>query len=210
MARESNDLAVVVRAGKNKTQTVSNYITCVKCVGMYNNRTATRHMSQCLGDEASKGAEWSNLKTCKIFFQRCLSKDDRYENIKANIFSRMAPDEITSLIKNDDGLILYGYLMYEKGGDNMFNEISNKLRNVARLVIEYSKQSVDADSSSLTLIDPSNWDMVIRSVKKIVGHEGDEKVRVPSLLLRLGRSLEALACAKRAMGIKKKDRGRYG
>ena len=205
-ARESNDLLVVVRTGKNKMGTVENYTTCVKCFGMYNNRTVTRHMNICRGEDESKRAEKSNLKTSKKNLQRCLSKDDQYEGIKANIFSRMAQDHVTTLIKNDDGILLYGYLMYEKGGDNMFNEISNKLRNVARLIIEYRNQSGQTEASSLTLIDPSNWDMVIKSVKKLVSHEGDEAVGVPSLLLRLGRSLESLACAKRAMGIKAKDK----
>ena len=35
-------------------------------------------------------------------------------------------------MENNKGLIVYGQTMYGESGETMYNEISNKLRNVAR------------------------------------------------------------------------------
>ena len=118
----------------------------------------------------------------------------------------MTEDHVTNLVKNDNGLTLYAYYLFEKSGPSGFSEISNKLRSMGRLLIEYRKKDDDLTTQSLDLIDPGNWEKVIASVKCLVSHKGDEKVGVPSLLLTIGRSLEALACTKRAIGIKSKDK----
>ena len=82
------------------------------------------------------------------------------------------------------------------------NEISSKLRNYARLIIEYRNLKNEKTCQAFDMIDPSNWDDVILSVKSLVNYEGDEKVGIPTLLLSVGRSLSSIACAKRALGIK--------
>ena len=64
-----------------------------------------------------------------------LTASTKYNELSTEILARMKADELTTLIKNDDRLLLYGYYtMFEKSGTPAFNEISNKLRNVARLI----------------------------------------------------------------------------
>ena len=100
--------------------------------------------------------------------------------------------------------MLYGYILYEMGRKETFSEISNKLRNVSRLLIKF-RETNDFSITATGLIDPSHWDAIIAAVKSLVNHGGIENVGIPSLLLRLGRSLEALASAKRTLGIKIKN-----
>ena len=115
----------------------------------------------------------------------------------------MKSDEIITLIENDEGILLYGFTLYEKGGDSSFNEISSKLRGLSRLVLQY-RQLFGSDASSFSMIDPGSWDNVIQAAKALVGCQ-KQKVGLPSLLLGLGRSLACLASAKRAIGIRLKD-----
>ena len=114
----------------------------------------------------------------------------------------MLDDEIINLVKHDL-LLLYGYTLYGMGGEESFSEISNKLRNVSRLL--KFRETNDVSITTAGLIDPLHWDAIIAAVKFLVKHGGIENVGIPSLLLKLGQYLEALASAKRSLGIKTKN-----
>ena len=129
-----------------------------------------------------------------------------YKSFSSEIIGRMSSDEHLFLIKSDELLMLYGYTMFEKSGSSRFDEISNKLRNVARLISEFRKRH-DSTISAVELIDPSQWENIISCMKKLVKHGGCEDVGVPTLLLRLRRSLPDLTSAKRILGIKSKNKG---
>ena len=63
----------------------------------------------------------------------------------------------------------------------------------------------DAYITTASLIVPSHWNAIIAAVKFLIKHGGIENVEIPSLLLRLGRSLEGFASPKRTLGIKTKN-----
>ena len=130
-----------------------------------------------------------------------LATNAKYEDFSAKIISRMLDDEMTNLVENDELLMLHGYTLYEMGGEECFSEISNKLRNVLRLLIKFRGIN-DVSITTASLIDPLQWDAITAAVKLLVKHGGIENVGVPRLLLRLGRPLEALASAKQLVGIK--------
>ena len=72
----------------------------------------------------------------------------------------MKADEFTTLL-------LYGYTMFEKSGTPAFNEISNKLRNVARLIIIYRNIKKDTCGCPFELVDTPNWYDMISCCKNI-------------------------------------------
>ena len=113
----------------------------------------------------------------------------------------MVVDEVSNLIRNDKGILLYAYTLFEKGGESAYNEISSELRNISRFIMEYRKISNMPDATAFSLIQPGEWDHIVESMKSLVHHKGDEQVGVPTLLLRVGRSLEAIVSTKRAWGI---------
>ena len=197
--------AVVVRESKAKEAGMTNYTQCHKCSGMYSNKTLYRHLRICKFDSLDRESpKQLNLRTSRMLMQSMLSADTKYCELRSRIVSRMKSDELTNLISNDEGLLLYGYHLFEKGGETAFNEISSKLRCMARLILKYREIEGSNEITSLSLIDPSCWDKVINSVKSLVNHKV-QKVGTPSLLLNIGRSLACLAGAKRALGIKMKD-----
>ena len=215
-ARETSDYVTVVR--KSKVLNVANYAPCIKCLGLYNNRTIIRHMSTCRGDadggnnknqipSEKRPKVAAHLKSSRMLLTHYLNQDDTFAVLKKEVLGRMVADEITGLIDTDEGLLLYGFTMFEKGGSATYNEISNKLRNIARLVLVFRNVAMEQEATSFSLIDPGNWDNLIKAMKQLVNHEGNDNVGVPSLLLRVGRSLESIAQAKRAVGIKTKNHG---
>ena len=82
-----------------------------------------------------------------------LVMDAKYEDFLAKIISRMLDDEITNLVKNDELLLLYNYTLYGMGGEESFSKISNKLRNVSRLLITF-RETNDVSITTAGLIDP--------------------------------------------------------
>ena len=90
------------------------------------------------------------------------------------------------------------------GGEESFSEISNKPINVPKLLFK-STETNDVSKTTAGLIDPLHWDAIIAAVMSLVKHGGIEHVGILSLLLRLDRSLEAIASAKRTLGIKTKN-----
>ena len=68
-----------------------------------------------------------------------LALDVKYDKFSSDIISRMSEDQVTNVIKHDQLLMLYGYTLYEKGGVEKFNEISNKIRNVSRLPHKFKR-----------------------------------------------------------------------
>ena len=139
-----------------------------------------------------------------MFLASALATNAKYEDFSAKIISLMLDDEMTNLVKNDELLMVYGYTLYEMGGEGSFSEISNKLRNVTRLLIKF-RETNDVSITTAGLTDPLHWDAIIAAVKFLVKHGGIENVGIPSLLLKLGQYLEALASAKRSLGIKTKN-----
>ena len=198
---QKNNLNItVVRSGKH----LNDYTVCTTCYGFFSARTLVKHVKSCDADSESMRKKVDGVKCSKMFLASVLAIDVKYDTFSADIIARMTNDQYTNLVKNDQLMRLYGYTMYEKGGDDKFNEISNKLRNVARLIVLF-REKFGTNISMCELIDPIQWDAIIDTVKCLVKHGGNEHVGIPSLLLRLGRSLEALASAKRALGIKTKN-----
>ena len=139
-----------------------------------------------------------------MFLASTIAAGKKLQSFSSEIISRVTDDALKNFVKNDKLLMLYGLTLYECFDVTKFYLISNSLKNVARLIFEFRKTN-DKSITTLDLIDPSNWDALISAVKILVKHDGGvDSVGIPSLLSRLGRSLEALAIAKRTVGIKVK------
>ena len=145
-----------------------------------------------------------SLRKSRMFLASTIAAGKKIESFSSEIISRMTDDALTNFVKNDKFLMLYGLSLYERFGVTKFYLISNSPRNVAQLTFEFRKTN-HKSITTLELIYPSNWHALISAVKILIKHDGGvDSVGIPSLLLRLGRSLEALAIAKRTLRVKVK------
>ena len=165
---KSNNLNVVVREGK---VTRDDYTVCTRCCGFFTKRTITKHLKLCCRDTAKSVKRIEGLRDSRMFLASALVSDEKYKSFSSEIIGCMSSDEHLFLIKNDELLMLYSYTMFEKSGSSQFDEISNKLRNVARLMSEFRKM-YDATVSAVEFIDPSQWENIISFMKKLVKHGG--------------------------------------
>ena len=124
---------------------------CVKCHGLFNPRTMNKHAKLCVADSSESEKKILTVKNSRMFMASALAMDAKYEHFSAKIISWMLDDEIINLVKHDL-LLLYGYTLYGMGGEESFSEISNKLRNVSRLL--KFRETNDVSITTAGLIDP--------------------------------------------------------
>ena len=201
---ESNNLNIAV--ARESKVTWDDYKVCTRCCGFFPKRTITKHLKLCYRDTAESVKSIEGLRDSRMFLASALISDEKYKSFRSEIIGRMSCDEHLVLIKNDELLMLHGYTMFQKSWSSRFDNISKKLRNIARLISEFRKMH-NTTISAAELIDPSQWENIISCMKKLVKHVGCEHVSIPTLLLRLGRSLADLASAKRILGSKSKNKG---
>ena len=122
--------SVVVRESKSKETGTLNYTSCHKCSGIYSNKTLYRHLRICAATSDPLNRETPkllNLRISRMLMQSLLLGDSKYGELKSKVFTQMKNDEITNLIKNDEGVLLYGYHLYVTRALQFRNKITTDL-----------------------------------------------------------------------------------
>ena len=86
----------------------------------FKSRVLSRHVLTCGG---ANGRGNLNLRTSRMLLEHTLSTDSKFHDVKSYVITRMKIDELTILVKSDEGLLMYGQKLYEKGGDPAFNVV---------------------------------------------------------------------------------------
>lgn len=121
----------------------------------------------------------------------------------------MTPDDITRLVRTDDCICRYGDHIFEQAGylHKSANYVSPKMRELGRL-LQVCKVHVNSEKikTSEDLVDPGNFDEVIKGVKKLAGFNVKTmEFTIPTLAKKVGHSLRGLSEVLHATGIKKSD-----
>ena len=108
------------------------------------------------------------------------------------------------IIKNDQLLLTYGALLMERDGLRRKSEISCKLKSLAKLLDKVQELGENANLTTKDMNDPTTWDLLIQSVKSRNGYD-EAEIKVPSLSVKLGYSLQYLARVARSVGLNTDD-----
>ncbi|KAJ8048984.1 Breast cancer type 1 susceptibility protein-like [Holothuria leucospilota] len=86
------------------------------------------------------------------------------------------------------------------------NHISQRMRQLARLVLQLRQDTGNEDSQLRDYINPERFDVVVGAVKEVSKFDqaGTTKVGVPSMALKLGHSLKKCAAIVRGIGLRSK------
>nr|CAI5860985.1 unnamed protein product [Callosobruchus analis] len=107
----------------------------------------------------------------------------------------MKPDDKSLVAKTDALIYHFGeqHLKKHKRAQ-MATVCSNKIRELARLLIELRKATNDDDLKLEGVIHPKMFDKVIECAKRIGGHDPNEKTfRAPSLSAHIGTTLKQVS-----------------
>ena len=170
---------------------------------------------------------WKHAKSCK-FKPQDIKDVPKYQKVQQNakfmlfpsicngsssilskLLATMKSDEI-SLIARNDGLIKdVGEMLLEKHGEKQNNLVSQKMRELARLVMQLRETELRPDAQLSDFIKPEKFDVVVSAVRNISNFhfkEGVQNVATPSLSLKLGHSLKKCVYILRGQALRRKDK----
>ncbi|KAF5271122.1 hypothetical protein FQR65_LT17728 [Abscondita terminalis] len=115
--------------------------------------------------------------------------------VKEEVFNIMRADEIAFVAKSDALICHFGEQYLKKHSrQQMATVCSNKMRELARLLIEFRIVKNDKSIRLCDLLDPTLFDLVIECAKKIGGYDATTKTyRAPSLSSHIGTSLKQIS-----------------
>ncbi|CAH1107416.1 unnamed protein product [Psylliodes chrysocephalus] len=104
----------------------------------------------------------------------------------------MKADEISLVVKTDYLIYCFGenYLKKHKR-EQILTVCSNKMRELARLLIEFRKITNTPNCMLQSILMPKNFDVVVECAKRLGGYDMEKKTyKSPSLSAHLGTSLK--------------------
>lgn len=183
--------------GTKKKSSVT-YYPCSDCKGLYSKKFLFRHRKKCLAANINDRSQKINhLAASQTLIACALQNNNTLHKLRVNeeVFSIMKADDISFVAKSDHLIYNFGeqYLKKHKR-KQMAVVCSNKMRELARLLIQFRCLTHNEKSPLIDAIDPTQFDTVIECAKRIGGYDPSAKTfRTPSLSVHIGTSLKQVS-----------------
>lgn len=178
------------------------YLPCKFCFGLFKKNYLRRHIKICTLKKEELGNVRQNIQANAQSLLLAFTDDDT--KLVQDVFLRMAPDEISMVVKADPLIRAFGsrYLKCHKE-KHLVTVVSNKMRELGRLLMAM-KNSKKKCQTLLDCLVPELFDDIIKSTKIIAGYnDKTDKFEAPSLVLKIGTSLKQCCDIAEYMILKK-------
>ena len=215
---KSGQLIVMRRPGEDENCSQDDYLPCVHCLGFVKRRDLWRHNKTCnfkSGDNDDKSDENDgyHVKCQKLQAKSkllilpsiCPGKSSAFQEVVAS----MKSDNITITARNDSIISALGTMMVEKVGTRRSYDISQHMRNLARLLLSLREADHDENAQLSLFLRPEKFDVVVQcvmDVSKFDAKNGEKHVGIPSLALHIGHALKKCVGIARGKALREKDK----
>lgn len=189
------------------------YYPCYFCKGLFRKLYLKRHTKVCINkppNSAKTKTRTHHLSNSQTMVACAMDATDTVSkmNVKEQVFDKMKGDDISFVAKRDLLIVHFGETYLKKHRkERMGYACSNRMRELARLLISYRQQVNNAKISLKDMLCPENMENVLSAVRSTVGYEPIKKTfRAPSLAMHMGTSLK-MACDELTHLILKQARG---
>lgn len=178
------------------------YLPCKFCFGLFKKNYLRRHLKKCTLKKELLSNTPKNIQADAQSLLLAFTDDDT--KLVDDVFPRMAPDEISMVVKADPLIRAFGsrYLKCHKE-KHLITVVSNKMRELGRYLMAMQKSRKKCQ----TLLDclvPEHFDEIINSTKTVAGYNATtDKFEAPSLVLKIGTSLKQCCDIAEYMILKK-------
>ena len=174
------------------------YVPCHQCKGYFSKRELWKHSCKLVPDKDEQHETSQKRKTSCIKKGKLLLPTPGMSTKTQELLAGLREDEngVSCFIKGDQlTRLLAEKLVFKLGHDeDQFDYIRTKLREAARLVLEYRRISADKNAGFADLIQPSKFKNIIQAIRNIAGFdENSNTYKTPSLALKLGHTLKKAA-----------------
>ncbi|XP_028415486.1 uncharacterized protein LOC114538508 [Dendronephthya gigantea] len=191
------------------------YLPCTGCNGFFLAHELTRHAATCLrSDEPAGGKVKPSAKRMQFDGKLLLAGGGASECSKQlqSILKIMARDDISAVAQADPTILAVGSDMVEQKGKEKAIAISQKMRLLARVLVEMRRLTGKSDASLSTIITPLYFDMLLQCAKNLGGYvvdeDGSKSFKSPSTSVKCGYATMTAAKILRGKALRDCDMGR--
>ncbi|KAL3854014.1 hypothetical protein ACJMK2_013298 [Sinanodonta woodiana] len=202
---QNGNLIVAKRSATD--QNYDQYLPCIYCLGFFKKGDLWKHGRSCkFKCPNATGNETSMQARSKLLLSSTV--ESRCKNLSP-ILDSMHSDEVYGFLKNDNLILSFGKILFEKLGIRRKHNISQRMRQLARIKI-----SLEPKCDQLAdIICGKQFDNVVNATNTLCNKiQNNEKVFVfekPGLALRLGHNLMKCAQIKRGNALRNDDESGY-
>ncbi|XP_067038855.1 uncharacterized protein [Acropora muricata] len=207
LAVGEGELIVVRKPSKPTPQ--AKFLPCPHCLGFFKSDELWRHCLVGQHKAATDDKKWKKVQAeAKLLLPTCsVSNPDVDAHLYKNVISSMRNDTISCVARRDKLITNFGAAILEKVGIKNANYVSQRMRQLARLLQTLCLQSKREDACLQEFIDTSMFDAVVDAVKDLCRFDAEAhlKIGIPSLALKLGHSLKRCAQVLKSSALRRKD-----
>ncbi|WAR04475.1 hypothetical protein MAR_019844 [Mya arenaria] len=189
----------------------SDFLPCVYCYGFYQRKELWRHLKTCCLKVIHSTEQKNSLTASARVMLRAAVSTDPKGNDGAQLLEILQTrnDVIGSEIINDNLIVKFGKVLFEKLGSRRKNDVSQRMRQLVRLKTQINSNQIKKIDQLSDMFNGKNFDNVVEAVKELAGmYENQENViqfEKPGLALRLGHNLIKAADIKFGMSMRNDD-----
>ena len=204
------ELIVLRRPSANEKCDPSDFLPCSYCLGFLKRQELWKHVKSCkFKPENIDTPKFQKVQeTSKLLLYPAISSDSNSLCL-SKIFATMRSDNVSIVARNDWLIKQIGVLLVEKYGEKQNSLVSQKMRELGRLLLELRKTDSNPASPLSDFINPERFDHVVSAVKNIAKFhfdQGVQNVATPSLSLKIGHSLKKCINILRGHALRRKDK----
>lgn len=211
LEKNKGELKVVRRPPPNVEGNPLEYLPCLYCYGFLHKAELYRHVHTC--EFASEGKE-VHPRRLRYNCSLLLSTNNAFKNCNKDladyVLPRMKSDNISLVARRDELILMYGAALLNKHGKNKANLVSQKMRELARLLVEVRNLCRLPSLQFMNAITPDKFDVFVTATKNVSGFDAREenhlsRYKSPSTSLKLGYALKKAAFIVRGWAIRSRD-----
>jgi len=192
LSQKSGELIIVRRPTVSKLTSYTDFLPCVGCKGFFLRTELWRHCKTC--ELRKQQSESSCQKEGLMLIAPVLYTAGVVSPPLAAVLATMASDNISLAAKNDSLILTYGSLVAQSCTAAQYTYVSQRMRQLARLLMELRNATETPDADLSSFLKPEKFDSVVAAVWKLCDYAEctktePAKLKVPSLALKLGYAL---------------------
>ena len=203
------ELIVVRRPGEGESCTISDFLPCEYCLGFMKKWDLWKHQQSCefkTGSECDRSGKQCVQQKAKLILAPATTGTN---NVSLNrVLCSMKCDSISDIVKRDQLIKAFGLMLLEKNGLKNSQFVSQKMRELGRLVEGIMTIEENKNVELSNFLRPEKFDIIVKAVRNVAGFSGENgqlEVGIPSLALKVGYSLQKCASILTGQALRSKD-----
>ena len=213
LKEKKNDIVVVKRPTKQRL--INEYLPCIHCYGFYVVDELWKHTKNCdlkscdkssnqfdILDESKKLLSGNSVinQSRLLLDTACLPEKSASSDDMRTLVLSMHQDDLSEAVKKDPLLQQFGETLLKKYGPRKKNDIGQRLRQLARLLLKCREEMSSNSLDYMDLLCGKHFDACLSGTfalcKLNITGDGRREFEIPSLALRLGHLLKRMATIK--------------